>query len=233
MRSVVTPSHSVDPGKAEFTMLPDALDTRCDLRLTLESNWSLKGLVDVLTSLRNTHASLSLFIESFSSRDDMRGDLFHFHGPFFSPEFFREVDGRKHLTPSELQRRILSYSLSLLSPLEDLAINSVNIQSPGWLEVLGKLSPLQAIKDIIEIIRDWKTTKRQKELDNALYELRIIRQAQATLKEAGVSKAQIKNATAYMIWKPMQSVVNAVDNGQITGAEIIPLPPPPPPRPSP
>jgi len=125
----------------------------------------------------------------------------------------------------ELQSKIDIDKIVL--PSERLFISKVNIQSPGFWEVLGSLNPLQQIREYIkdrhERKKDNNYRSRQEEeiaeLEIQERKDRIINQRIQTLKGFGYSDIEIRQLVTTMVIQPLTKLGRYQDNGQIEGPD--------------
>ena len=144
----------------------------------------------------------------------------------YDPMFF-EIFWDKHLRRFddtrinilELQSK-LDYDKIVL-PSENLVINRVNIQSPGFWEFLGSLNPLQQIREYLndrhERNKDKNYRSRQEEELNDLNILEkknsIVSQRIEILKNLGYSESEIRQLVSGMIIEPLNKLGKHQDIG--------------------
>ena len=115
----------------------------------------------------------------------------------------------------------------IILPSDRLFISKVNIQSPGFWEVLGSLNPLQQIREYIkdrhERKKDDKYRSRQEEeigeLEIEERKNRIINQRIETLRGLGYSNTDIRQLVMAMVIEPLNKLGRHQDNGQIEGPD--------------
>lgn len=158
-----------------------------------------------------------------SNRKDYPFDPFIYEMFFEEYAFNRPIDNLPNLL--ELQSKIDIDKIILQS--DRLIISKVNIQSPGFWEVLGSLNPLQQIREYIkdrhERKKDEKYRSRQEEeigeLEIQERKDRIINQRIETLRGLGYSDAEIRQLVTAMVIQPLNRLDNHQDNGQIEGPD--------------
>lgn len=112
-------------------------------------------------------------------------------------------------------------------PSDRLIISKVNIQSPGFWEVIGSLNPLQQIREYIKDRHERKKDKnyrcRQeeelKELEIQERKDKIVNERIKTLKELGYSDIEIRQLVTSMVIQPLNRLGQHQDNGQIDGLD--------------
>lgn len=147
--------------------------------------------------------------------------------PFPYELFFDEFIYRrpKNILPNliDLQGKIDFDRIVL--PIDRLVISKVNIQSPGFWEVIGSLNPLQQIREYLKDRHERKKDKKYKNRqEEELAELeiiersdKIINQRIETLKSLGYSDLEIRQIITAMIVHPLNRLGKHQDNGQIEG----------------
>lgn len=166
---------------------------------------------------------LRKYWKEFSNRKDYPFDPFMYEMFFEEYAFNRPKDNLPNLL--ELQSKIDIDKIIL--PSDRLIISKVNIQSPGFWEVLGSLNPLQQIREYIkdrhERKKDEKFRSRQEEeigeLEIQERRDRIINQRIETLRGLGYSDAEIRQFVTAMVIQPLNRLGNHQDNGQIEGPD--------------
>jgi len=61
---------------------------------------------------------------------------------------------------------VRQHVLEQLTADQELKLEAIVIQSPGWATMIGKLNPFTIIERYLKLFRDWKGKKRQLELQN-------------------------------------------------------------------
>jgi hypothetical protein len=223
---------------------------KTSLRIKAERLGNVSDIVDLLTDLEKAYNSIYAFeflVDTLSNDRDRKyrqndERFYRFRklsrefnrkefpfDPYFYEMFFEEFmfnrpqDSLPNLL--ELQSKIEIEKVVL--PSDRLYISKVNIQSPGFWEVLGSLNPLQQIreglKDHHERKKDNKYRSRQEE---ELGELAIIEKKESilntridTLKKLGYSEAEIRQLVTTMVIEPLNKLGKHQDNGQIEGPD--------------
>lgn len=208
---------------------PFSLNTQGKLRLDLSGVWSVKDFVDFLDKLRDTYAMLLSFIPSSEEVRTIRD------GSFLKPQTYpsflfpwggveiKHQDGRILTFPEIVFEALKTNAESLtklfsnrLNVFDDLIVNSISIQSPGWVEVIGRLNPLQAINDILVIIRDWQLQKDRGRFENMILESEAFRLRIEMLRTAGFPDQQIQQYVQIWLTPGTHFLHDATQRNQIT-----------------
>jgi hypothetical protein len=142
----------------------------------------------------------------------------------FSDKHLRRFDDTR-INILELQSK-LDYDKIVL-PSENLVINRVNIQSPGFWEFLGSLNPLQQIREYLndrhERNKDKNYRSRQEEELNDLNILEkknsIVSQRIEILKNLEYSESEIRQLVSEMIIEPLNKLSKHQDIGLLEGED--------------
>lgn len=161
--------------------------------------------------------------KEFSFRKDYSFDPI-LYAMFFEEYAFR---GPKDFLPNLLEFQSTIVIDKVVLPGDRLYISKVNIQSPGFWEVLGSLNPLQQIREYIkdrhERNKDNNYRCRQEEeigeLEIKERRNRILNQRIETLKGLGYSDSEIRQLVMSMIVEPLNRLGRHQDNGQIEGLD--------------
>ena len=202
-----------------------------DLEAAYNSIYAFDFLVDTLASDRQRNVRqiderfqrLGRYWKDFSSRKDFPFD------PYLYELFFEDYAlGRPNSTlPNLLELQSKIDIDKIILPNDRLIISKVNIQSPGFWEVLGSLNPLQQIREYIkdrhERKKDNKYKSRQEEelaeLEITERRGRIINQRIETLRGLGYSDSEIRQLVTAMVIQPLNRLGGHQDNGQIEGPD--------------
>ena len=117
----------------------------------------------------------------------------------------------------------------LVYPKDILRITKINIQSPGWWEVFGKLNPLEQIREYLkdrhERIKDNKYRSRQeeeiKDLEILEKENGIIAQRIELLKKMGYTELEIRPIVLPRVIEPLRQLGEHQYKGLIGDAETV------------
>ncbi len=110
-------------------------------------------------------------------------------------------------------------------PSDRLVLKACQIGSPGWIDILGKLNPLQILREYHEMRKDREYRERaEKErlhLENELLRNQVIRERIEILKELGFPRSTIKEIVNSVLKEPLEAFGAHVDNGNIRGLESL------------
>jgi hypothetical protein len=217
---------------------------KTSLRINAERLGNVSDIVDLLNDLEKAYNSIYTFeflVDTLSNdrdrKDDQNKQLFYrfrklssefnrkefIFDPYFFELFLLNIPHENLPNLLEIQTKIDIDKIVL--PSDRLYISKVNIQSPGFWEVLGSLNPLQHIreglKDYHERKKDNNYRSRQEE---ALRELEIIEKKESllnaridTLKKLGYSDAEIRQLVLSMVIEPLNTLCKHQEKGQIEG----------------
>ncbi len=166
---------------------------------------------------------LRKYWKDLTYRKDFPFDLFTYEMFFGDFALKRANDNLPNLI--EIQQNI--HIDRIVLPSDRLLISKVNIQSPGFWEVLGTLNPLQQIREYIndrhERKKDNQYRCRQEkkigELEIAERENRLLNERIETLKSLGYSEIEIRQFVDLMVIEPLSRLGKHQDNGQIEGTD--------------
>ena len=192
------------------------------LRIKANRAGTVKEITDYLFDLEKAYNSLYVFddflgVTSSNSSSRRRSKFFFYEfGLPLAPNFK------------------LDSSNDLLLPEDRLIISKINIQSPGFWEVLGSLNPLQQIREYLNDRHNRGKDKRWREqtekdkavLENELIQRQIFEAENKTVrerieiyKELGFSDQEIRQLIWANVGRPLMELGKHQDNGLIEGAE--------------
>lgn len=202
-----------------------------DLEAAYNNLYAFNFLVDTLSHDRERKTKqaderfhrLRRYWKDLSFRKDFPFDPFMYEIFFDEYAFARPNDVLPNLL--EFQSRIDIGKIVL--PADRLVISKVNIQSPGFWEVLGSLNPIQQIR---EYLKDWHERKKDDryrsrqeeeigELEIQERKGRIISQSIETLRNLGYNDAEIRQLVTAMVIQPLNRLGIHQDNGKIEGPD--------------
>jgi len=212
-------------------------ENRAILHLELNGRWTLKEMAECFQSLRYIHASIDVILQEVT-RDTYphRRDDRYFSAPpkrlsFRDWIFYRLIYPGWRTATGSAERPLFEYyqwhreyTLSHVWSSDDLFLEAIQLGSPGWADVLGKLNPLVAIKDYLVLFRDWREEQRRLALENQFLENRVLQAKITVLREVGFSETEIKDFVKDHILRPLDELRPYQERGLITGAEIKQLP---------
>ena len=120
---------------------------------------------------------------------------------------------------------------SLVFPSERLIFVKAQISSPGWWEVLGKLNPLEVIRQWVSDAHERRKDRDYREpaekerlgLDNLLHRSRVMRDWISTLKELGFEDLEIRGLLSQHFHEPLEKLQQHQTNGLLGTATLEPI----------
>lgn len=202
------------------------------LHLDLDGVWTVREWVSFFDRLRDTYAMLLPFLPSAEELEGAKTGTWKdgFHYPWPGTEV-RLPDGKLftladlavqalHRDPSNMPKAFSER----LSPFDEPVVDAVSISSPGWVDLVGRLNPLQAIHDIIVLIRDWKEKKQRARIENSILELKGIRQRIQLLRDAGFPDHRIQEYVQVWLTPGSHFLLEVVSQAKVVGSTCTPLP---------
>ncbi|WP_157579171.1 hypothetical protein [Spirosoma montaniterrae] len=192
------------------------------LRINANRAGTVKEITDYLFDLENAYNCLYVFddflgVVSPNSYSRRRSKFFFYElGLSLAPNFK------------------LDNSNEFLLPEHRMVISKINIQSPGFWEVLGTLNPLQQIREYLNDRHSrgkdlrWReqSEKEKAMLENELIQRQIFEADNRTMKERisifrdlGFSDQEIRQIIWTNVGKPLMELGKHQDNGLIEGTE--------------
>jgi hypothetical protein len=108
-----------------------------------------------------------------------------------------------------------------------LGLRRVRLESPGAWDLLGKLNPLETIREFLNDRHRRKIENAKLpyemaalELDNRLRELEIVQRQIEIAKSAGISERRLKSMMRTLIDRPFKQLAAAEQNGIIADAHL-------------
>lgn len=149
--------------------------------------------------------------------------------PFFY-EFLYEgyaFDHGKDNLPSLLELQRFIEVDKIVIPEDRLVISKVNIQSPGFWEVLGSMNPLKQIREFLkdrherQKDKDYRNRQDEEKGNLEIEEQRnkVINGRVETLRNLGYSDQEIRQLISAWVDEPLNRLGRHQDNGQIEGPD--------------
>jgi formylglycine-generating enzyme required for sulfatase activity len=119
-----------------------------------------------------------------------------------------------------------------LIPSEDrLKLKGVELNSPGFWDFMGKLNPLEVLRQYLNDRHKQRkdgqyresAEARKLELENKLLELQVVKQKLQLLKDMGASNQDLSLIRDQLLYRPLQGLNSSQDQGLILEAEIFNL----------
>ena len=124
----------------------------------------------------------------------------------------------------------------VLWPSERLLVARVTLTSPGFWEFLGKLTPLEVLREYLNDRhrrrqdREFRepAEKRRLDLENQILELDVVQRRIETARQAGVPEDLIATAAVRLVVDPLLRLNGAIDDGVIdVSSQVVEIEPPP------
>ena len=188
---------------------------RGEVTLRIQRGAGVNEFARFLTDLEAAYQSLYLLpTERSTRRWRRRGPLF-FEFPEIALDILRVDDW------SSTSRR-------MIYPSDQLEISRISIQSPGWVELIGSLNPLQQIREYLrdrhERVkdRDWRgqAEKERAQLENEILRSQamrervgVIRECYDLLESSGASAEDCQRYVWERVGLPLMRLADHQDTG--------------------
>ncbi len=114
---------------------------------------------------------------------------------------------------------------------EKLIVVEAKFNSPGFWAFIGKLNPLEVVRNLINDYREHKKDSeyrnsyeaRRLELENSLLENKVLKERIGMLKEIGLTPVELSRIRESLVGREATRLLSVVDEGIIRHAEIAPL----------
>lgn len=187
--------------------------------LRVSGSWSVKEFNQFLQTLRNAYLASFGINEILLDRTSLR-DEYNYGG----------LDRRHELI------------ISNISAKEELRIHRIKISSPGIVEIIGALNPLETIRKFLQDHRQARleerklSTEEKKDKDyriaaekaKAVLEIeslrtRVVKEKADLLRDVGFSQEQIRPYIREQLEKPLEELVSYQDQGKLTSVSVVSL----------
>lgn len=140
------------------------------LKIQLDGQWTVEEMSELFTNLNACYVRLNAFMYISDSFDNRIRSFSGLNQRWFKHDFPFPLPPTI-LLERDITRWIEPLMHSALRESSELYLHGIELHSPGWLEVLGRLNPLRAIE---ETIKAWRAenTKRMKIESQERVELR-------------------------------------------------------------
>ncbi|PEN05045.1 hypothetical protein CRI93_14115 [Longimonas halophila] len=170
------------------------------LRIEARRGAKVKEIAEFLTALEEAYNNLYVIEFYISNREDLFRKRPYYPPPFEYPVPFERIRG-------------------LILPEDELRLDSVVIESPGWWEFLGVLNPIESLRKYLNDRHERnKDIDFRSEQEKEKGELEIERLKTQVLKEAGFSEEDIRRMIVEHGANPLQSLDKFQDSKLIGGA---------------
>ena len=195
---------------------------RAILRITSEGGIRLSEVREYLAAIEDAYNGTLVF-ENFI--DGLRRhDPFFFHPPSFMWWPLRASGRKRTLKLGGGTESIASF----VPPPERVVLLRVKLESPGAWEFLGRLNPLEVIRQWIADGHERRKDKNYREaaeqerlrLENSLLENRVIHERIQIARELGATDEDLAPVLNELIFKPLNGVSQQQNKGLIQNAEL-------------
>lgn len=204
---------------------------RQTLRVDIIEEPLVSDLRDLLETLERSYNGLLTFensIDSFVERMRRLEPLLRrtwFLRDLDRPEFLEllPADPRYGLAVTTADRDLST----LILPRDRLVLARAQLSSPGFVEVVGSLNPLEVIRKHLEDRhkrrqdRDYRelAERRRLELDNLILETEAVRGRIALARELGATDDQLAPLINILVYEPSRQLGSFQDRGMIAPPE--------------
>ncbi len=184
----------------------------------------LEMLRDIISSLQEVESAYNHIITFERVVDQLKVQLAIEHPrPFEQPQFFR-----KPYKPMRIRIPSSKTISNFVLPDEQLVLIRVQISSPGFWEFLGKLNPLEVIRQWMCDAHERRKDREYREvaeqehltLENQLLQNRVIHERIQILRELGTTDADIAPLLNQLIYEPLRRTEAHQDKGIFFNAGI-------------
>ena len=150
-------------------------------------------------------------------------------------ERYDESEYRRYRRSSRNKSRTLrtiSKPETVVLPEDRLRLNRIVVESPGWWEFIGKLNPLEVLRQYLsdrhERIKDNSYRNRLEEerlmLQNEQLKTEVVQGRIEMLRGLGVSEDRVRQALNQHLAEPLALLDTVQNSGLIEGAELVEVP---------
>ncbi len=133
--------------------------------------------------------------------------------------------------PTDKARSIRTIKIpsNVIMPEERLVLHRVRVESPGFWDFLGKLNPLEVLRQYLSDRHERRKDKAYREgfeaermrLDNERLKTQVVNEQADLLREHGVPEDRIREALVRHLIGPLKEIDRFQDSHLIAGARII------------
>jgi hypothetical protein len=175
---------------------------------------------DIFQRITNIDKTERFWAEAF--KETRYKNFRDYYERYFSTLYLYDLDHHRFLPPLKNYYENVDLNYLVLEK-EQLILSKVNIQSPGFWEVLGSLGPLTQIREYLKDRHERKKDKqfrtaqeeRKGELDIVEKEDELLKNKISILKSLGYTDAEIRPMVAALITRPLARLARFQDNGQL------------------
>ncbi|HTS16630.1 MAG TPA: hypothetical protein VMP11_03575, partial [Verrucomicrobiae bacterium] len=199
------------------------------LRIHAEGHVRLTEIRSFLDSFEHAYNSILLFDRGIRQA---RGDALLWERLLLIDPMRRQI-----VSSPFIRQRITQppspYEISNQLPLESRAIlYGVRLESPGFWDFLGKLNPMEVIREYLKDRHERRKDENYREaaeaaklkLENRILENKVIRERIQIARDLGATDQDLAPLLNELIHRPLRSLNEAQDRGVINTAEIVAAP---------
>jgi hypothetical protein len=200
------------------------------MRVNGHGDVEVQYITEYLRDLRHAYNSILVFDGTLErlDRSFRRYGYPPYFGEFVPPFAPRLSRSRREWPPTEEE------VASLIPHSEQLVLTKVQLQSPGFWEFLGKLNPLEVIRQYLNDRHEQRKDREYREsaearrlkLENLQRENTIIRERIQLARELGATERDLAPLLNELVFRPLGGLERHQDRGVIENVERSQLPPP-------
>lgn len=115
-------------------------------------------------------------------------------------------------------------AFDVVLPEDRLRLKSIDVGSPGWLEVIGTLNPLETLRKYLQDRHERQKDRGRKPaalerlaLENDKLKLEVMKERMDLLRELGVPEEKIRQIVARHFFEPIETI-DALQDTMLIGA---------------
>lgn len=187
----------------------------------------VEGLISYLNDLHTAYASIFVF-ETMLSERYQNGRIYP-PSPFAAMFFEQPLRGRGQRVFGRQWPPRLSEILSFIPLSSQLVLSGVRLESPGFWDFVGKLNPLEVLRQYLNDRherrkdRNYRESAEQRrlELENIARQNQVIAECLKTARDYGASDRDLAPLVNTLLYRPLTALGRNVDRGVIEYAEIL------------
>jgi hypothetical protein len=188
------------------------------LRLHSFGGVRLSDIIDLLSAVDHAYNGLLIFNNLFRERTEQTTRQVIYERPWVP---FRAGRYGLKLSPEEIALLVL--------PTDRLILHSAQLQSPGLLDFLGKLNPLEVIRQFMvdrhERRKDLEyredAERRRLDLENYILEMDAVKATIENARSIGATDEDLAPILNQVLYTPLKTLQQFQDRGLLETAEII------------
>jgi hypothetical protein len=197
------------------------------LRIHGHGDVEVERVTSYLSDLRFAYDAILIFETTI---EGLLRDFREFPEPWYQARFF----GGRQFIPRRGMQQVRSWppSSEEIAPLvpvsEQLLLSSVKLASPGFWEFLGKLNPLEVVRQYLNDRHERRKDKEYREsaekrrllLENLSLENKVIAERLKLAKEFGATDRDLAPLLNGLVFKPLTALDRHQDHNVIEHAEL-------------